>query len=142
MSMREVLYSCGTCGYLLRLNSANRSVGSKFQKETKKGLMSFSSVDESRFKQHDELKCGLYCASPTSWRVHRVKTKLLCGQCEANIGHVNEEGVSSLVGCNGFDSGSDSSTAGGTKRYVVKIRALHPEQEVEETPATTVEKGK
>ncbi|CAM6100203.1 unnamed protein product [Calypogeia fissa] len=139
MSIREVFYSCGTCGYKLKLCSSNRSVGSDFKKETKKGLISFASLDETRFKHHDELRCGLYCESPTSWRLHRLKTRLLCGQCEARIGTVCEEGVSSLVGCNGFDSGSESSTT-GQKRYLVKIRALQPEQDADETPSMMAEK--
>jgi hypothetical protein len=116
-------------------------MGSDYKKETKKGLISFLTIDESRFKQHDELRCGLYCESPTSWKLHRLKTKLLCGQCEANIGHVHEEGVSHLVGCNGYDSGSESSTT-GQKRYFVKIRALKPEEDVDETPVIMDEKDK
>jgi hypothetical protein len=104
-------------------------------------LISFLSVDESRFKQHDELRCGLYCESPTTWRLHRLKTELLCGQCEAKIGHVYEEGVSNLVGCNGYDSGSDDGPT-RQKRYFVKIKALRPEEDVDETPTITAGKGK
>ncbi|KAG9446984.1 hypothetical protein H6P81_013112 [Aristolochia fimbriata] len=52
------LIVCGSCGYPLNLNSSNRvtsTIGSEYQKSIKKGVISFLSVDLSRFTQVDEL---------------------------------------------------------------------------------------
>ncbi|KAL5213197.1 hypothetical protein ABZP36_024044 [Zizania latifolia] len=55
-SIKDVTYSCllaggrGFCGYALNLNSSMRNtvnIGSKYEKQIKKGVVSFSAVDES-----------------------------------------------------------------------------------------------
>lgn len=116
-------------------------VGANYYKETKKGTICFLNFDESRFKLLDELKCGLYCESKTSWRLHRLRTKLFCRQCDALIGYVNGDGVHSLVGCSGYDSNSDSNSY-GNKRFWVKIRALQPDQEPDENYSPSMTDGK
>lgn len=77
--------SCASCGYPLNLSSSNRitsGVGSEYRKSIKKGVISFASVDLSRFTQVDEVTCF-----PVSWRRRRTKTSLLCRNCGAHIGH-------------------------------------------------------
>eukprot|EP00249_Psilotum_nudum_P012009 c23527_g1_i1 orf=766-1185(-) len=130
MSQRDVCYSCGACGYSLNLSSSQRiltSIDSKYHKSIKKGTISFLTIDESRFKQLDEFKCGPYIQNKNSWGIHRLRTKLLCGNCGGVIGHGHEtKGVSS-----GLD-GSDSSSGSGTQvhgRFCVKIKALQPSHE-------------
>ncbi|GMI66323.1 hypothetical protein HRI_000301600 [Hibiscus trionum] len=57
MSQADVSYSCGSCGYPLNLTSSNRiasGIDSEYRKSVKKGLVSFLSVDLSRFTQVDE----------------------------------------------------------------------------------------
>ncbi|KAK8269947.1 hypothetical protein V6Z12_D11G162400 [Gossypium hirsutum] len=57
MSQADVSYSCGSCGYPLNLTSSNRiatSISSEYRKSVEKGLISFLSVDLSRFTQVDE----------------------------------------------------------------------------------------
>uniref|UniRef100_A0A453Q7B2 Uncharacterized protein n=1 Tax=Aegilops tauschii subsp. strangulata TaxID=200361 RepID=A0A453Q7B2_AEGTS len=69
--------SCGSCGYALNLSSSNRStsdVGSSYQKSLKKGLISFTSIDLSRFTHVDEISCFPFL----TWCSYRPKTKLLC----------------------------------------------------------------
>lgn len=116
-------------------------VGANYFKETKKGKISFLNFDESRFKLHDELKCGLYYQSKTSWRLHRLRTKLYCRQCEALIGYVSGDEEHSPVGCNGYDNNSDSSSY-GQKRFWVKIRALQPDQELDGNYSPSITEGK
>ncbi|KAE8695316.1 F-box/LRR-repeat protein 12 [Hibiscus syriacus] len=85
MSQADVSYSCGSCGYPLNLTSSNRitsSIGSEYHKSVKKGLISFLSVDLSRFTQVDEVHCF-----PVSWVRYRSKTKLLCRKCGVHIGY-------------------------------------------------------
>ncbi|KAL6868149.1 hypothetical protein ACP4OV_014994 [Aristida adscensionis] len=119
MSQRDVVYSCGSCGYPLNLSSINRStseVGSSYQKSLKKGLISFISVDLSRFTQVDEISCF-----PLTWRSYRPKTKLLCRKCGASIGYGYGEPA---VLCS-FDPAS-SSSSGTSQRYLIKIQAVQP----------------
>ncbi|KAL5997991.1 hypothetical protein ACLOJK_008925 [Asimina triloba] len=93
---------CGSCGYPLNLNSANRitsSIGSEYRKSIKKGVISFLTVDISRFTQVDEVSC-----IPISWGIYRPKTKLLCRKCGTLIGYGYGE---STVLC-GFDAPNSS----------------------------------
>ncbi|XP_039119592.1 uncharacterized protein At4g08330, chloroplastic-like isoform X2 [Dioscorea cayenensis subsp. rotundata] len=58
MSQADVVYSCGSCGYALNLTSSNRitpGVSTDYSKSIKKGVISFHSVDLSRFTQVDEV---------------------------------------------------------------------------------------
>ncbi|KAJ8642575.1 hypothetical protein MRB53_004323 [Persea americana] len=120
----DVTYSCGSCGYPLNLNSSNRittGIGSEYSKSIKKGVISFLSVDLSRFTQVDEVNC-----LPVSWGFYRKKTKLLCRKCGMHIGYGYGEPT---VLC-GFDS--PSSSCSSHKKYTVKIRALQPSEEPSE----------
>ncbi|TVU26058.1 hypothetical protein EJB05_28587 [Eragrostis curvula] len=119
MSQRDVIYSCGSCGYPLNLSSSDRStseVGSSYQKSLKKGLISFVSVDLSRFTQVDEISCF-----PLTWRTYRPKTKLLCRKCGVPIGYGYGEPA---VLCS-FDP-ANSSSSGTSHKYLIKIQALRP----------------
>lgn len=121
-SQTDVTYSCGACGYPLNLSSSNRitsNIGSKYRKAIKKGIISFLSIDLSRFTQVDEITCTLY-----SWGFYRLRTKLLCRKCGMFIGY----GYADRTSPCGFDS-SDSSSGSGTpgrRKYNIKIRALQP----------------
>jgi hypothetical protein len=110
--------SCGSCGYPLNLSSSNRStseIGSSYQKSLKKGLVSFVSVDLSRFTQVDEIGCF-----PFTWCSYRPKTKLLCRKCGVSIGHGYGEPA---VLCSFDPANSSSSTS---HKYLIKIEALRP----------------
>ncbi|XP_020252668.1 uncharacterized protein At4g08330, chloroplastic-like [Asparagus officinalis] len=137
-SQRDVVYSCGSCGYELNLNSSNRNttnLGSKYKKSIKKGVVSFYSVDESRFSQTDELKCLPYFTSKNSWGLFRRRTKLLCRKCGNYIGSCYEESSSPIVSDN-----SDSSSGngvGGSKKYNIRISALQPFSDVSGAPLFT-----
>ncbi|XP_072996453.1 uncharacterized protein At4g08330, chloroplastic-like [Typha latifolia] len=121
LSNTIVIYSCGSCGYNLNLSSSNRNttnIGSKYGKAIKKGLVSFFSIDESRFLQVDELRCHPYFDSKRSWGLLRKRTKLFCRKCENFIGIAYAK--------------SSSSPENGDVRYKmydVKINALQPSEE-------------
>ncbi|KAG4174834.1 hypothetical protein ERO13_A11G144700v2 [Gossypium hirsutum] len=121
MSQAHVSYSCGSCGYPLNLTSSNRiatSIGSEYRKSVEKGLISFLSVDLSRFTQVDEVHCF-----PVSWGRHRSKTKLLCRKCGVHVGY----GYGDAPALCGFDSPDSSSAA--FRKFTIKIRALQPSDE-------------
>ncbi|KAB2003843.1 hypothetical protein ERO13_D11G152366v2 [Gossypium hirsutum] len=121
MSQADVSYSCGSCGYPLNLTSSNRiatSISSEYRKSVEKGLISFLSVDLSRFTQVDEVHCF-----PVSWGRHRSKTKLLCRKCGVHIGY----GYGDAPALCGFDSPDSSS--GAFRKFTIKIRALQPSDE-------------
>lgn len=127
--------SCGACGYALNLSSSQRVVSSLNSKALRKGTISFLCIDESRFKQQEELKCAPRVHSNGSMRLHQMRTKLLCGKCGNVVGHGHSgDGRAHLQ----IES-SDSSSGSGTpeyKRYCVKIKALQPSLNLEAiTPA-------
>ncbi|KAL5062371.1 hypothetical protein RYX36_024108, partial [Vicia faba] len=96
MSQTDVSYCCGSCGYPLNLTSSNRitsNIASEYKKSVKKGSISFSSVDLSRFTQVDEINC-----LPVSW-LCPSKTKLLCRKCGVLIGYGYSGQSPALCGC-------------------------------------------
>ncbi|XP_058110232.1 uncharacterized protein At4g08330, chloroplastic-like [Magnolia sinica] len=129
-SQRDVTYSCGACGYALNLSSSNRNtskIDSKYGKAIRKGIISFFSIDESRFTQIDEFVCLPYFIVKHSWGLLQPRTKLLCRKCGNYIGHAYEETTSPF----GLDK-SDSSSGNGIsvcRKYNVKIRAVQPSDE-------------
>ncbi|KAK4543034.1 hypothetical protein RGQ29_033159 [Quercus rubra] len=97
------------CGYELNLSSCNRNtstIGSKYGKSIKRGIISFFNIDESRFTQVDEIQCIPYF-SKNSWGLFRRRTKLLCRKCDVS------------------DSSSGNEVS-SCRKYNVKIRALQP----------------
>ncbi|CAL0307861.1 unnamed protein product [Lupinus luteus] len=121
-SHRDVHYSCGTCGYELNLSSSNRntsSIGSKYSKFIKRGIMSFFNIDDSRFTQVDEIQCLPYFTRH-SWGLFRRRTKLLCRKCGNHIGN-SHNGFASSSG----DSSPITNSSNETK-YDIRIRALQP----------------
>lgn len=108
--------SCGSCGYALNLTSSNRitpGVSTDYSKSIKKGVISFHSVDLSRFTQVDEVNC-----LPLFWGRYRTRTKLLCRNCGVLIGCGYGE---STVLCGSEPPSSSSLTC---QKYRIKIRAL------------------
>uniref|UniRef100_A0A5B7BFQ7 Uncharacterized protein n=1 Tax=Davidia involucrata TaxID=16924 RepID=A0A5B7BFQ7_DAVIN len=130
-SQRDVTYSCGSCGYELNLSSSTRNtstIGSKYGKSIKRGIISFFFIDESRFTQFEEFQCVPYFTSKHSWGLFRRRTKMLCRKCGNHIGTAYDDNTSSypLV-----SDGSDSASASGSeissgRKYDVRIRALQP----------------
>ncbi|XP_020571663.1 uncharacterized protein At4g08330, chloroplastic-like isoform X2 [Phalaenopsis equestris] len=130
-SHRDVIYCCGSCGYSLNLSSSHRNttnIGTKYRKAIKKGIVSFYSVDESRFSQIDELSCLPYFNSMRSWGLFRHRTKLQCRKCGNFVGNIYEEFSPSPSSSLGPDV-SDSSSIGNSKKYEIKISALQPTSE-------------
>ncbi|XP_042477123.1 uncharacterized protein At4g08330, chloroplastic-like [Macadamia integrifolia] len=127
-SSRDVSYSCGSCGYALNLSSSNRdtsTIGSKYGKSLKRGIISFFSIDENRFTQIDEICCIPYFISKNYWGLFRRSKSLLCRKCGNHIGYAYEERTSSSLTPDGSDitSGKGNSVY---KKYDIKIRALQP----------------
>ncbi|KAL0311258.1 UNVERIFIED_CONTAM: putative protein, chloroplastic [Sesamum angustifolium] len=52
----------------------------------KRGVISFFSIDESRFTQISKVRWLPYLASSNSWRLFQRRTKLLCRNCGNYIG--------------------------------------------------------
>ncbi|XP_061341947.1 uncharacterized protein At4g08330, chloroplastic-like [Gastrolobium bilobum] len=121
-SQRDVRYSCGSCGYELNLSSSNRntsSIGSKYGKSIKRGIISFFNIDDSRFTQVDEIQCMPHF-NKHSWGLFRRRTKLLCRKCGNHIGNAYN-GYTSF-----FPLVSNGAEAASHTKYDVRIRALQP----------------
>ncbi|KAF3321903.1 hypothetical protein FCM35_KLT14119 [Carex littledalei] len=130
-SIKEVTYSCGYCGYSLNLCSSNRNtenIDSKYGKAIRKGVVSFLSIDESRFAEREELKCMPYFNSKHSWGLFRKRTRLICRKCGNLIGSsYNEQDGGSAYAVESDDHKSSSITSvSPRKKYVIKINALQP----------------
>ncbi|XVF64571.1 hypothetical protein PTKIN_Ptkin09bG0179300 [Pterospermum kingtungense] len=119
---------CGSCGYELSLNSSSRNtatIGSKYGKSIKRGIISFFNIDESRFTQVDEFQCVPYF-SKHSWGLFRRRTKLLCRKCGNHIGNAYEDKTSNYPSVlDGFESASGNEVS-VHKKYDIRICALQP----------------
>ncbi|CAJ1974224.1 unnamed protein product [Sphenostylis stenocarpa] len=128
-SQRDVRYSCGTCGYELNLSSSNRnisSIGSKYEKSIKRGIISFSNVDDSRFTHADEIECAPFF-SKQLWCLFSRKTKLLCRKCCNHVGYAyNHHTPSSLPLVSNGTEPSPATHASTPIKYDIRIRALQP----------------
>ncbi|KAE8694751.1 Chlorophyll A-B binding family protein [Hibiscus syriacus] len=128
VSLRHVAYSCGSCGYELNLSSSSRittTIGSKYGKSIKRGIISFFSIDESRFTQVDEFQCIPYF-SRHSWSLFRRKTKLLCRKCGNHIGNAYDDKTSGSALVLDKPDSSSGNEASSYRKYNVRIRALQP----------------
>ncbi|XP_031097428.1 uncharacterized protein At4g08330, chloroplastic-like isoform X1 [Ipomoea triloba] len=142
-SLRDVTYShfcsnsCGCCGYELNLCSSSRNtstIGSKYNKCIKKGIISFLYIDESRFTQVKEVRCMPYFVSKHSWGFFPRRTKLLCRKCGNHVGTAYDNDVAYPLVADELDSTIPDETA-THRRYDIKIRSLQPSSEDPRTPA-------
>lgn len=128
MTIQSLLCSCGSCGYELNLSSCNRNtstIGSKYGKSIKRGIISFFNIDESRFTQVDEIQCIPYF-SKNSWGLFRRRTKLLCRKCGNDIGIAYNDFTSSQRLVSDVSDSSSGNEVSSCRKYNVKIRALQP----------------
>ncbi|KAA8538464.1 hypothetical protein F0562_027990 [Nyssa sinensis] len=130
-SKSDIAYSCGSCGFELKLSSSTRNtttIDSKYGESMKSGIISFFVIDESRFTQLEEFQCAPYFISKNSWGLFRQRTKLLCRKCGNHIGTAYDDKTSSYpLASDGSDSASASGNEISTRRrYDVKICALQP----------------
>ncbi|KQJ91819.1 hypothetical protein BRADI_4g39945v3 [Brachypodium distachyon] len=118
MSGPDVMYR--SCRFPLNLSSSTGTMSteasSKHQaKSVKKGVISFASVDLSRFTQVDEVSCF-----SLAWGRRRgPKFKLLCRKCGAPVGYGYGEPAAVLC----------SSSSSASEEYLMKIEALQPSSE-------------
>ncbi|KAF5442524.1 hypothetical protein F2P56_035171 [Juglans regia] len=127
-SRRDVSYSCGSCGYELNLSSGDRNtstIGSKYGKSIKTGIISFFYIDESRFTQVDEIQCIPHF-SKHSWGLIRRRTKLLCRKCANPIGIACNDCTSLQPLVTDASDSSSGNEVSSQRKYDIKIRALQP----------------
>lgn len=132
-SQREVTYSCGSCGYDLYLSSSNRNtatIGSKYGKSIKRGIISFVQIDDSRFTQVDEFRCIPYFLVKHSWGLFRPKTKLLCRRCGNHVGDAYSEKNSytpyTAITDGASSSSSSAAESSSQRKFDIRIRTLQP----------------
>ncbi|XP_039132289.1 uncharacterized protein At4g08330, chloroplastic-like, partial [Dioscorea cayenensis subsp. rotundata] len=106
--------------FLLR-NTTN--IGSKYGKTIKKGVIPFSSIDESRFSVKDELRCFPFFTAKNSRGILRRRTKLLCRKCGAIIGIAYNIASSQVTSDITLSSSSSNEVR---KKYSIRISALQP----------------
>lgn len=120
--------SCGSCGYELNLNSSNRNTTlsltdsnyGKSIKKRKRCLISFFSVDETRFTQIQQFSFSF------SWRIsffnfqRTTTTKLLCRNCRNHLGYARTFPSQSHSHSHSWDGISDS------RIFYIKLNAIQP----------------
>ncbi|XP_073057387.1 uncharacterized protein At4g08330, chloroplastic-like [Primulina eburnea] len=127
---------CGSCGFDLNLNSSSRNastIGSKYGKSMKKGIISFFSIDDSRFNQVEEFSFNKFPTLNTppfiskhSWGLFWKRTKLSCRKCGNYIGIANDfNAFSPRLITNGSDSPS-SNEISNLRKYNIRIGSLQP----------------
>ncbi|XP_058731096.1 uncharacterized protein At4g08330, chloroplastic-like [Vicia villosa] len=121
--IRDVNYSCGSCGYELNLNSSNRNMTSvvdsnygKSIKKRKRSLISFFSVDETRFTHIQQFSFSWI--SFFNFQRTATATKLLCRSCGNHLGYARTFPYHS--GSSSWDGISDSRT------FYIKLNAIQP----------------
>ncbi|KAC9573136.1 hypothetical protein E3N88_45622 [Mikania micrantha] len=120
---------CGCCGYDLNLSSSARntsSIGSKYGKSIKTGMISFFCIDETRFTQVDDFRC-LPLPHFISKYLWRKKTKLLCRKCNNHIGNAYDDKPYPPLVADLASAGDISSY----RKYDVRIRAVQPSSSLE-----------
>lgn len=128
MTTQSISCSCGSCGYELNLSSGNRNtstIGSKYGKSIKRGIISFFHIDESRFTQVDEIQC-IPRFSKHSWGLFRRRTKLLCRKCANPIGIARNDFMSSHPLVTDASDSCSGNEVSSRRKYDIKIRALQP----------------
>ncbi|KAH9621386.1 hypothetical protein KSS87_007200 [Heliosperma pusillum] len=130
-SLRDVGYCCGSCGYELNLNSCNRNasvIGSKnYGKSIKRGIISFYSIDETRFTRIEQRRCKPYFDSARSWGLFRPQTKLLCKKCGNYVGNAYKfSNYSRSQSMPTEKSWGFDAISGNSETYDIRIRALQP----------------
>ncbi|KAL3848844.1 hypothetical protein ACJIZ3_010726 [Penstemon smallii] len=122
--------SCGTCGYELNLNSCNRNIStidSKYEKSIKRGVISFFSIDETKFTKIHKVRWLPYLESKKSWILFQRQTKLMCRSCGNYIGAALMENTNSSPLFRLVKSNSATWDGISTcKTYEIKIRSLRP----------------
>ncbi|CAI8619191.1 unnamed protein product [Vicia faba] len=123
--IRDVYYSCGSCGYELNLNSSNRNTNTtslidssygRSIKKRKRSLISFFSVDETRFTHIQQFSfswISFFNFQPTV-----TATKLLCRNCGNHLGYARTFPPHSRS--NSWDGISDS------RNFYIKLNAIQP----------------
>ncbi|KAH7415149.1 hypothetical protein KP509_14G030200 [Ceratopteris richardii] len=129
---RDVVYSCGFCGYPLNLSSSQRVVSGLTSRALRKQTISFLCIDESRFQQVEEIKCAPRLQPGGFLKLNELRTKFLCGNCRNVIGHghLNDKSVTQQVEISNSSPGPE---APQHKKYCMKIKALQPSLDIKPT---------
>ncbi|GAB4844176.1 hypothetical protein Ancab_037542 [Ancistrocladus abbreviatus] len=136
-SQRHITYSCGACGYDLNLSSSNRNtatIGSKYGKSIRRGIISFFQIDESRFTQVDEFQCVPYFISKHSWGLFRRKTKLLCRKCRNHVGDAYDTKAYLYPLVTDVSNSGPVGEVFSQRKFDIRIRALQPSADQSGTP--------
>ena len=57
-----------------------------------KGTLSFSAIDDTKFKFEKEDKVKPFFETLNHWGIHRKRTKIMCASCGKLIGYVYDDG--------------------------------------------------
>ncbi|XP_020093267.1 uncharacterized protein At4g08330, chloroplastic [Ananas comosus] len=118
------LYRCGECGAELNLSGAHLYPPGTYFEAGDKGTLSFSWIDESKFRFARESRFVPFFETVNYWGVHRNRTRILCDACGRLLGHVYDDGPPLMQGHGQLGFGP-SQAIPRRPRYRFKIKALN-----------------
>ncbi|KAF7829006.1 peptide methionine sulfoxide reductase MsrB [Senna tora] len=86
------IYTCTDCGTNLNLNPDSLYPPDFYFDAGNKGTISFSMIDQTKFKFEQEDKVRPFFETLSYWGLHRKRIKILCNTCSRLIGHVYDDG--------------------------------------------------
>eukprot|EP00249_Psilotum_nudum_P008349 c21214_g1_i1 orf=334-723(-) len=127
--MAPTAYSCRQCGAPLNLNPDNLYPSDFYFEAGNKGTLSFSSIDETKFRQEREEKFMPFFESWDYWGIQRKRTKLLCISCDNLVGYIYDDGPP-FGNSRGQYFMGPSQVVPRHKRYRMKIKAIQQDKRV------------
>ena len=118
--------SCAECGVLLNLSSSYEYPADLYFKAGNRGTLSFSAIDDTKFRFEKEDKLKPFFATLKHWGIQRKRTKLKCASCGKLVGYVYNDGPPATDGIGQFGMGP-SQAVPRNPRYRLKIEALKKE---------------
>ncbi|XP_073002523.1 uncharacterized protein At4g08330, chloroplastic [Typha latifolia] len=117
------IYRCKACGADLNLNAAHLYPPDTYFEAGNKGTLSFSWIDESKFRFTKEDKIRPFFETVDYWGIQRKRTRILCDACGRLIGYVYDDGPPIMEGHGQLGFGP-SQVIPRRPRYRFKKKAL------------------
>ncbi|KAF8377770.1 hypothetical protein HHK36_031155 [Tetracentron sinense] len=118
------IYSCTECGANFSLNTNHLFPSDFYFEAGNKGTLSFSSVDETKFRFEKEDKIRPFFETLNYWGIQRKRTKIKCNSCGRLVGYVYDDGPPLTNSTGQFHMGP-SQVIPRAARYRFKTKALN-----------------
>ncbi|KAJ1693700.1 hypothetical protein LUZ63_010398 [Rhynchospora breviuscula] len=118
------VYRCVSCGTDLNLNAGYLYPPDTYFEAGNKNTLSFSWIDESKFKFSKEDKIRPFFETVNYWGIQRKRTRIMCDCCGRLVGYMYDDGPPIMQGQGQFGFGP-SQVIPRRPRYRFKIKELN-----------------